>query len=311
MFRGVTLPDVSGTFSSIVLGALTRVGIRSNDDGPEGTPLSSRIYRRFQATFGPKLPYVIYGCVLFVLFCLAVNGSADGIAAVTKSTIINHSQQNPSLRGSQTEPLADGSQVVDSTAAPNSATSHPAKNQSASFYVSMFLSFLTWVTIIQVVRCLRRIRYSQAISTSGTAMQSAGSAELLMQLFRNRHIGGGNPAVTNRLHMALLQRDFNGDDYEMLQTLDQDLSPHARRGASQPEIDTLPVHTVTPIEAAECEDHGEQTCNICLGPYEIREEVRTLPCMHKFHKNCIDTWLRERAICPVCKHHSMSQLPHA
>ncbi len=309
MFRGVTLPDVSGTFSSFILGALTRVGIRSNDDGPDGTPLSSRIYRRFQATFGPKLPYMIYGCVLFVLFCLAVNGSSDTIAVAVKSTIIKHSQQSPSLRGSQVEPLVDGTQVVDPAATTNPTTTHPAKGQTASFYVSMFLSFLTWVTIIQVVRCLRRLRYNQAMSTSGTALNSAGSAELLMQLFRTRHLGGGDPAVANRLRMALLQRDFNGDDYEMLQTLDQDLSPHARRGASQLEIDTLPLHSVTPIEAAECE--ATHSCNICLGPYEIREDVRTLPCLHKFHKNCIDTWLRERAICPVCKHHTMSQMPHA
>ncbi len=120
--------------------------------------------------------------------------------------------------------------------------------------------------------------------------------------------------MSNRLRMALLNRDFTGDDYEMLQTLDQDVSPRASRGATQAEINALPLHTVSPMEAAnneaETEAGGGPSCNICLGPYAVREEVRTLPCLHRYHRHCIDTWLRDRAICPVCKHAAVSHMPH-
>ena len=31
---------------------------------------------------------------------------------------------------------------------------------------------------------------------------------------------------------------------------------------------------------------------ICMIEYEEGEELRTMPCMHFFHKECIDEWLQ-------------------
>ena len=43
-------------------------------------------------------------------------------------------------------------------------------------------------------------------------------------------------------------------------------------------------------------------CAVCLEPWMVGDEVRTLPCLHRLHTACIDPWLRQNATCPVCKY---------
>ena len=52
-------------------------------------------------------------------------------------------------------------------------------------------------------------------------------------------------------------------------------------------------------EGDECE-----LCSICLSRYRkgMGQGARVLPCMHKFHKVCIDKWFNMcRKTCPVCR----------
>ncbi|KAK9665260.1 hypothetical protein RND81_14G100900 [Saponaria officinalis] len=46
----------------------------------------------------------------------------------------------------------------------------------------------------------------------------------------------------------------------------------------------------------------DETCSICLSDYQPRETLKLLPhCLHRFHKDCIDQWLRSKGVCPICR----------
>ncbi|KAF8033199.1 hypothetical protein BT93_D1950 [Corymbia citriodora subsp. variegata] len=47
---------------------------------------------------------------------------------------------------------------------------------------------------------------------------------------------------------------------------------------------------------------NDTTCPICLGEYQPKETLRTIPeCNHYFHVDCIDEWLRLNGTCPLCR----------
>ncbi|GJJ69477.1 hypothetical protein EMPS_01823 [Entomortierella parvispora] len=45
----------------------------------------------------------------------------------------------------------------------------------------------------------------------------------------------------------------------------------------------------------------DENCTICLDAYQTTDRLRPLPCKHAFHVECIDTWLRSNAQCPICR----------
>ena len=50
------------------------------------------------------------------------------------------------------------------------------------------------------------------------------------------------------------------------------------------------------------DDDYNQKCVICMEKYQIKEKLKTLPCFHVFHSDCIDAWLKQHNSCPICKH---------
>lgn len=41
-------------------------------------------------------------------------------------------------------------------------------------------------------------------------------------------------------------------------------------------------------------------CAICMIEFEVGDQMRFLPCLHAYHKDCIDDWLMRSFTCPSC-----------
>jgi len=80
--------------------------------------------------------------------------------------------------------------------------------------------------------------------------------------------------------------------YEQLIYLDNFV---VKKGMSAEEIAKMPV------EVHSNEVDGSHSCTVCISEYEDGESLRKLPCGHKFHVECIDTWMDSNITCPICK----------
>nr|XP_051218233.1 uncharacterized protein LOC127335566 isoform X2 [Lolium perenne] len=89
-----------------------------------------------------------------------------------------------------------------------------------------------------------------------------------------------------------IQPNIDLNDYDALLALDE--NNHQHTGASESQINNLPQSVFQSAST-------EEPCAVCLENPSVGDTIRTLPCFHKFHKDCIDEWLRRKKLCPVCK----------
>mmetsp|Transcript_11734 Transcript_11734/g.33794 ORF Transcript_11734/g.33794 Transcript_11734/m.33794 type:complete len:209 (+) Transcript_11734:56-682(+) len=70
---------------------------------------------------------------------------------------------------------------------------------------------------------------------------------------------------------------------------------HGRPATGRDLAQALPVEQVAELQTG-------QTCTICLETFARGHSVQTMPCFHRFHAECLQRWLAESTLCPVCQH---------
>lgn len=103
----------------------------------------------------------------------------------------------------------------------------------------------------------------------------------------NQHEHGGALDVDNMSYEELLQR----------------FGDHSPQPASRSSIASLPTRLFTADDKRRAQGSGSdrESCLVCLAAFEVGDDVKSLPCLHNFHTECIDRWLATSGMCPVCK----------
>lgn len=96
----------------------------------------------------------------------------------------------------------------------------------------------------------------------------------------------------SRLLVDLQHRDLTPEDYEILLRLDDKVAPKTISESALSSFDTLTLQSASTLIG--------ELCSICMEVYSESQSVKTLPCQHTFHCNCIDTWLSSASLnCPL------------
>ncbi|XP_055901014.1 E3 ubiquitin-protein ligase Zswim2-like isoform X2 [Biomphalaria glabrata] len=101
------------------------------------------------------------------------------------------------------------------------------------------------------------------------------------------------PAIVN----DLVHREITENDYDMLLQLERNSENTELSNLTEETIQALPLEKVR--EGGPLLALGSQ-CRVCLRGFSLGQLVRRLPCKHKFHKDCIDSWLlHSHPTCPI------------
>lgn len=117
---------------------------------------------------------------------------------------------------------------------------------------------------------------------------------------RQRHQGATQ--LHELLEVILVQANVDNMSYEELL---ERFGPGVDGPPAAPAalISSIPKRRLTGKDLKEwCHKAGERRCCICLEEYRKGDTVKSLPiCEHCFHEGCIDTWLKGRNCCPICR----------
>lgn len=123
----------------------------------------------------------------------------------------------------------------------------------------------------------------------------------------HHHMHYSIPQTTPHVHLSigLRQPERLSQPLNLLTRLNRFvrvIEERVSRGATQEtiEINTLP-HKYKKLRRTSETDEDSEKCTICLSQFEVDNDVRRLPCMHLFHRDCVDQWLVTSKHCPICR----------
>ncbi|KRX05982.1 hypothetical protein PPERSA_01060 [Pseudocohnilembus persalinus] len=124
--------------------------------------------------------------------------------------------------------------------------------------------------------------------------RSLNHLQQTLENLRNRQNQGAQSQHLGEITI-LLNQMLAGSS--ILQIIENIQNQQQNNGLTQEQIDKISTQSLSQEIANKL-----QACSICLLDFEIKDQVRMLPCQHGFHINCVDVWLKQQNMCPNCRH---------
>ena len=120
-----------------------------------------------------------------------------------------------------------------------------------------------------------------------------------------RQINVGPPNYDNTPHirqiiipMRLLRNSTRNHNININEFIRRILHHSNENPTAQHIINELPQNKIDDIKKL---DKDKQNCVICMEDFKNGDVTTNLPCLHMFHSNCIQCWLKTQNTCPICK----------
>jgi len=76
----------------------------------------------------------------------------------------------------------------------------------------------------------------------------------------------------------------------------------AAAGLDEQTINRINTYELSTRQVNRLKDNDDGDCAVCMAEFQTGSIVKKLPpCGHVFHCDCIDSWLRVRKTCPICR----------
>jgi len=156
---------------------------------------------------------------------------------------------------------------------------------------------------------IRRTTNNNGINNIETISSGMGSPGFFDNFFNGRgmmNIGMGNmPNVGNRGNRLIIPMGMMGNmggnmmGQNDLNELIERMLHYTRENPTDAAIvSELPETKIDDIKKL---DNDKKNCVICMEDFKNGDVTTNLPCLHMFHTNCIQSWLKTQNTCPICK----------
>ena len=124
-----------------------------------------------------------------------------------------------------------------------------------------------------------------------------GNPEFFSNFF-NQGFSNNNPSGVRMIRIPMSFMGNGGGQNDLNEMIERMLHYSRENPTDAAIVSELPETKIDDIKKL---DKDKQNCVICMEDFKNGDKSTNLPCLHMFHTNCIQSWLKTQNTCPICK----------